>query len=98
MGMGQRWDVMMEKGSERTTDPLRLPEMAKRDELAVGCRKNASRIVVPWPRWKRSKRRGRVNRIAFVPPSPHRTSSSARQMAQDVPHVTNLIRIIVYTN
>jgi len=50
MGIRRGWDVMMEKGGERTSDPLRLLERAKRDELVVGCRKNGSRFVVPWSR------------------------------------------------
>jgi hypothetical protein len=52
--MLQRWDVMMEMGVEMSSDPLRLPGRAKRDERVVVCRKNMSRFLVPWSkqRWK----------------------------------------------
>jgi hypothetical protein len=88
MGIRQGWDGMMEKGSERTSDPLRLLERAKRDGLEVGYHKNTSLVVVPWSRWKRLKW---SHRMAFVLSQLH-TSSSARQMAQHLPHVTNLIK------
>jgi hypothetical protein len=87
---------MKEKGGERTSDPLRLLERAMRDELVVGCRKNASLFAVPW---SIEKRRGDS--------TPSRYRKRARQIAQQSrPHVINLIKrekptdkgIIAYTN